>query len=97
MLIHISETKKPFYDEDGDELSGECAFLTPRRMSIRISRRQNRTINKFAGTLLHEMLHAWMNILERKGFNADGETEEAFVLKAEGIITRQFNKKFNGR
>lgn len=94
MLIQIKTTKKHFYDENGNELVGDCAFPKPQQMVIRVSTRFNNTVNKFGGTLLHEMLHAWVNMLERKGFHTDEEREEDFILKAEQIIIREFSKKF---
>jgi predicted metal-dependent peptidase len=52
-------------------------------------------VNTFAGTLLHEMLHAWVNMLERKGFQTDEEREEKFIRRAEKIVIRQFGKQFH--
>jgi len=95
MLIRITESKRRFYDDEGDELYGQCSFQTPQRMSIRISRPLNRKVNTFAGTLLHEMLHAWVNMLERKGFQTDEEREEKFIRRAEKIVIRQFGKQFH--
>lgn len=94
MVIRIRTTKRRFYDEDGDELVGQCFFPTPRSMSIVISRRHNRTVNKYAGTLLHELIHAWVNILQTKGFNPNEKIEEQFVLEAEKTIIRKFTKHF---
>lgn len=98
MVITIRTSKRRFYDEEGDELSGQCSFPTPSRMAIRISRPLNRTINAYAGTALHELIHAWVNLLERKGFKPPSdEKEEQFVRFVEQTVVKKFNRTFKRR
>lgn len=93
MIIKIRH-KRRMWDENGTELAGECAMPTRSKQIITVSRSANPTVNKYAGTLLHEFLHSWVNILERKGFNTIETTEENFILEAERIVIRTFKKHF---
>lgn len=96
MIIKIRHRDRLF-TEDGEELCGECAMPTRTKQIITLSKKENKTINKYAGTLLHEFLHSWINILERKGFKTSEETEEKFVELAEQIVVAAFKKTFTKR
>lgn len=39
-------------------------LLTPSTFTIRISEEENKQINEFCGTLLHELLHVWFGIIK---------------------------------
>ena len=94
MVIKIQTSRKRLYAEDGVELLGSCAYTTPERMSILISGQRNKSVGAYAETLLHELLHVWLNMLGRKGFNVDEESKEEFADKAEQSVIRLFNKTF---
>jgi|ERR1019366_2323547 hypothetical protein len=86
MLIKIRHVK----DIKGSY--GECAFLTPHKAIITISKKANRYLAGYASTVLHELLHIWIRILAKKGFDVDDETEHAFIYAVEKDMLKQFKK-----
>lgn len=85
---------KVLKDIDGGELAGSCDMPSRSKMIINISRKRNNTVNKYAATLLHELLHSWVNMLEPYGFNPTDEKEHEFVDAVEAIVVQRFHKTF---
>lgn len=94
MIIRIKHSKSRLMDKDGDWLYGFCTMPTPKSMLIKISGPDNKRRNVYAGTTLHELLHAWMNLLATKGFKVDEDTEEDFARLAESLVIAVFKKLF---
>lgn len=94
MIIRIKHSKRRLMDKDGDWLYGFCTMPTPKSMSIQISGPDNKRMNVYAGTTLHELVHAWMNLLAVKGFKVDEDMEEDFVRLSESLVIAVFKKLF---
>lgn len=94
MIIRIKHTNRELLDDDGDWLFGYCSMPTPESMVVEISKRRNKRRNTYAGTTLHELIHAWMNLLALKGFKVGEDTEENFAQLAESLVIAVFKKLF---
>ena len=86
MIIKIRHAK----DLKGDY--GECAFVGPHKAIITISKKGNGYLAGYASTVLHELLHVWIRILAKKGFEVDDETEHDFIYAVERDLLKQFKK-----
>jgi hypothetical protein len=71
---------------------GECWFPTAHKAIITISRKGNGYLAGYASTILHELLHVWIRILAKKGFEVDDKTEHDFIYAVERDMLRQFRK-----
>jgi len=90
MLIKIRHAK------DLKDDYGECSFPTPHKAIITISKKGNGYLAGYASTVLHELLHVWIRILAKKGFEVDDKTEHDFIYAVERDLLKQF-KKIVGR
>jgi hypothetical protein len=86
MLIKIRHVK----ELKGDY--GECAFVGPHKAIITISKKGNKYLAAYASTVLHELLHVWIRILAKKGFEVDDDTEHDFIYASEAAMLKQFKK-----
>ena len=86
MMIKIRHVKAL-----GDDY-GECEFRGPHKAIITISRKRNKRLAGYASTVLHELLHVWIRILAKKGFDVDDETEHDFIYASEAAMLKQFKK-----
>jgi len=75
-----------------DDAYGTTAFPSHNRAIITISRRLNRLTATYGATVLHELLHVWVHILAKNGFEMDDKTEHAFIYAAEKIVVTEFRK-----
>lgn len=71
---------------------GECAFPTPYKAIITISKKGNRYLAEYASTVLHELLHVWVRILAKKGFKIEDNAEHDFIYAVEKDILQRFKK-----
>ncbi len=69
---------------------GDTAFPAPGKIVITINRKLNRSLASYGTTLLHEILHAWMHILEINGF----DPEHDFVDATEKDALRHFKRVY---
>ncbi len=69
---------------------GECAFNSKNKMVITIARERNRRLATYGATLLHELLHAWVRMLELNGFKVDDKVEHKFIYAVEQAVVRLF-------
>ncbi len=79
-----------------DKIKGayaETTFPKPGTVVITISRELNRSLASYGTTVLHELLHAWMHILETKGF----DPEHDFVGAVEKDALRHFTRVYGKR
>jgi hypothetical protein len=67
-------------------LFGLTTFETNGDVLIEISEKKNPTIDLFAITLLHEMLHVWLEILKRNGATIDLRKDHKFIAAVENSI-----------
>ena len=86
MTIKIRHAKKL------KDLYGNCAFPTASRVVITVNRQFNKRLATYAATLLHELLHAWIHILELNGLKVDDEAEHKFIYATEQAVLREFRK-----
>ncbi len=71
-------------------LYGECSFASRNRTVITIARQGNRRLATYGATLLHELLHAWIRVLEMNGFKIDDKIEHKFIYAVEQAVVRLF-------
>ena len=67
-------------------LFGLTTFETNGDSLIEISEKKNPTVDLFAITLLHEMLHVWLEILKRNGASIDLRKDHKFITAVENSI-----------
>jgi hypothetical protein len=69
------------------ELFGWCN-LKRNKFDISISLKRNNTIEEYAGTLLHELLHLWLGILQRHKYLPVGMKNEHKVIEMIEAVTQ---------
>ncbi len=69
---------------------GESEFVSRNKMLITIARQRNRRLATYSATLLHELLHVWVWVLEINGFEVDDKTEHKFIEAVEQAVVRLF-------
>jgi len=77
------------YCEGSDALLGECVEVTTKKKAKRIALWVK---NPDLGTLIHEVLHATIGIIEYKGGGFIGNGEESFVYLHEFLVTAIIKK-----
>lgn len=78
-------------------LYGECHFVTKNKTVITVARSKNRRLATYGATVLHELLHAWVRILEWNGFEIDDEVEHEFLYAVEQAVVRLFRDIVGGK
>lgn len=71
-------------------LYGECAFTTKNKTIITIARQKNKRLATYGATVLHELLHVWVRILQTGGFKITDEVEHEFIDAVEQAVVRLF-------
>lgn len=74
---------------------GEYGYFTirsARRAYIAISDKRNRTVNQYAETLLHELLHFYTALLMAEGFKVSDRREHQWIRDCEDRIVRLMKK-----
>ncbi len=71
---------------DGD--AGIFTVHSRNRATIRVSLERNPRLFEFAATLLHELLHLWVEVLLRHGFKIGARREHQWIEACEGAIAR---------
>jgi len=94
VIIKVRHVDRLIDTDDGKELFGSCDMHKRNKMIITISRRKNKTIDKYGATLLHELLHGWVNVLELHGFETTEDKEHKFIDYIEAVAIRKFLKTF---
>lgn len=69
------------------ELFGWCN-LVRNKFEISISLKRNKTMEEYAGTLLHEFLHLWLGILQRHKYLPVGLKDEHKVIENVEAVTQ---------
>jgi hypothetical protein len=73
-----------FCGED-QELFGWCE-LKKNKFVISLSRKRNTTLEEYAGTLLHELIHLWVGILQRRKYIPESiKDEHKMIAIVEGV------------
>lgn len=83
MKVIIREVKKI-----DDDTLGRFERLTKYTSRITIGMDGNRTLAQYGETVLHELLHLWIAILEAKGFKISEKREHKFIESVERMVTR---------
>jgi len=70
---------------------GDCGYCTRRNRSkdsyeIAISRSAHKTVADFGSTLLHELLHLWIYILQVYGYKVSLKIEHQWIKAVENTI-----------
>lgn len=78
MRLDVKEIK-----EHKDGAYGKYWNTSRRRACITISRKANTTVNWYALTLIHELLHFWVAMITIKGAKVDRRKEHRFIQKLE--------------
>lgn len=73
-------------------LYGECAFVSKNKTIITIARQRNKRLATYSATLLHELLHVWIRVMELNGFKVDDDTEHDFIDAVEQAVLRLFKQ-----
>ncbi len=68
----------------------ETTFPAPHKAVITISRQLNKSLASYGTTMLHELLHVWMQILLANGF----DPEHDFVDATEKDALRHFQRVY---
>jgi hypothetical protein len=67
-------------------LCGLSTFKTNGDVVIEISEKKNPTVDLFSVTLLHEMLHVWLEVLKRNGATIDLRKDHKFITAVEKSV-----------
>lgn len=73
---------------------GEFIVKGPNKCEIQISKEKNTSITEFATTLLHELLHFWVTILQTHGLKESIRKEHKFINNVVPFILRKLVKSF---
>lgn len=73
---------------------GEFVIISKSKAEILISKKRNKTVGDFAGTLLHELLHFWCTILQSHGLAEPRRKEHRFIYLAVEKTIKIYNKVF---
>lgn len=74
---------------------GDCGYfkiLSASRAYIAISAKRNKTLNEYAATLLHELLHFYTALLAAEGFKVSDRKEHKWIERCEVAIIALMNK-----
>lgn len=71
---------------------GYFEIKSAERCYIAISDKKNRTLNQYAETLLHELLHFYTALLKVEGFSATDKREHEWIEECETKIVRLMKK-----
>lgn len=74
MIVTIS-----FVGKCPNDHRGEFVVRGPETCEILISRDRNTTLNEFAATFLHELLHLWVTVLQNHGVKKGIRREHWFI------------------
>lgn len=81
MIIHIKQRnrlpKRRF---------GVVKYLSPQRVRIEVSLERNTSLAEYSLTLLHELLHVWLEIIKSNGAVTDKRNEHKFIYAVERQI-----------
>jgi hypothetical protein len=81
-------------DRCPEDFSGEFRVLSNGRCRILISKRKNKDLTEFADTLLHELLHFWVTLLQTYGVKESIRREHKFIDEAVPDVLLKFAKHF---
>ena len=71
---------------------GEFIVTGRDRCKILISRQANKEIGVFAETLLHELFHFWITILEQQGLRVSLRKEHKFINGVTPMLLKRLAK-----
>lgn len=74
---------------------GEFIVRGNSRCEILISREHNDNVGEFAATLLHELLHLWITILQSHGLSKGIRKEHKYIDGILPYILRKLAKSFS--
>ena len=69
-------------------LAGLTTFETNGNVLIEISEKENPTIAEFSVTLLHELLHVWLEVIKKNGATIDLRKDHRFITSVEQSVIK---------
>lgn len=69
-------------------LAGLSTFQTNGNVLIEISEKENPTIAEFSVTLLHELLHVWLEVIKKNGATIDLRKDHRFITSVEQSVIK---------
>ena len=69
-------------------LAGLSTFETNGDVLIEISEKENPTIAEFSVTLLHELLHVWLEVIKKNGATIDLRKDHKFITQVEQSVIK---------
>lgn len=76
---------------------GYFKILGSQRACIAISLKENTTLNQYAETLLHELLHFYIALLKVEGFNVGSRNEHKWIEACELMVIDQMKRHLKRR
>lgn len=73
---------------------GEFIVLGNNQCEIQIARNRNPSIEEFATTLIHELLHLWVTILQTHGLKEGIRREHRFINDVVPLINSKLTKHY---
>jgi hypothetical protein len=67
---------------------GEFIVKSKNTCEIQISKKYNKTLDEFGATLLHELLHLWVTILQSHGLKEGIRLEHRFINTVTPMILK---------
>lgn len=80
------DIREILYHRDGSY--GKYWPMSRRRACITLSRKENTTVNWYALTLIHELLHFWVAMIKTKGAKIDRRKEHKFINHLEKDVIK---------
>lgn len=71
---------------DNYECYGVTRFLSPSKYVVYVGKNKNREPGQYAITLLHELLHVWVDLIKRNGFPIDLRKEHPYIYAVEKAV-----------
>ncbi len=63
-----------------------------KKARISISLKRNESLAEYGSTLLHELLHAYLELLKQKGFKFTSKAEHKFIYAVEKVVLKQMKR-----
>jgi hypothetical protein len=92
MLLEIKRVK-----ECRDGSFGYFKILGRQRACIAISEKKNPTLDLYAETLLHELLHCYTALLQAEGFKVTDGKEHKWIEDCETQVIELMKKHIGGK
>ncbi len=90
MIVEIKNTKNIIRKEGNKKytLCGLTTFYKNGKATVLISEKENTTIALFSTTLLHELLHIWLEVIKQNGATIDLRKDHKFITAVETSVIK---------